>query len=159
MRLVDHETWIRVRLDLRDWWEKVWDANEAQSKFIDWDRGPFWWYDETKQHIITLKNWKMASYKVADTILVLPSSTDKRLWAIRKTTADLNIILRLNYKNRVKNREEAEERFSQWEKEVFWMITADRKTIATLDFVSWKKPIITEYPKDKTNIRFQAIAI
>lgn len=101
----------------------------------------------------------MTPYKVADTILVLPSSTDKRLWAIRKTAADLNIILRLNYKNRVKNREEAEERFSQWEKEVFWMITSDRKTIATLDFVSWKKPIITEYPKDKTNVRFQAIAI
>ena len=156
MRLLDHENWIRIRLDLREGWEKVYDANEAQKKFIAWDRGPFWWYDETKKYIITLKNWKMASYNTENTVLVLPDNVNKKIGAVRKTIADLNMVLRLNYSNRVENREEAEERFNNWEKEIFWFITADKKTIATLDFSRGGKPVIAEYPKDRTSVRYQA---
>ena len=156
MRLLDHEEWIRIRLDLREGWEKVYDANEAQNKFIKWESGPFWWYDESKKYIITLKNWKMASYNVDKTILVLPNNINTRIGAVRRTIHDLNMILRLDLKNRVNNRDEAEERFQNWEKEIFWLITPDNKTIATLDFSKGDKPIIAEYPKDRTSVRYHA---
>ena len=157
MRLIEHEKWIRIRLDLREWWEKVEDANEAQRKILAWDKGEFWWYDETKKHVITLKKWKMTPYKLADTILLLPTATDKRLGAIKKTAEDLDIVLRLDFKNRVKNRNEAAERAEHWEKSIFWLITPDKKTIATLDFSKGSRPIMVEYPRDKTNVRYRAV--
>ena len=157
MRLIEQEKWIRIRLDLRDWWEKVEDANEAQNKLVEWDHGPFWWYDEGRKHIITLKNWRMTPYNLTDTILVLPAAIDKKLWAIRKTAADLHIILRLDMNNKVKNREEAEERYENWENEVFWLVTPDRKTLVTLDFSKGWKPLMTEYPRDKTSVRYRAV--
>ncbi|MBR6907668.1 hypothetical protein IKN40_04120 [bacterium] len=53
----------------------------------------------------------MASYNVDKTILVLPNNINTRIGAVRRTIHDLNMILRLDYKNRVNNRDEAEERF------------------------------------------------
>ena len=156
MRLLDHESWIRIRLDLREGWEKVYDANEAQKKFIKWDRGPFWWYDESKQYVVTLKDWKIAPYNLSNTVLVLPQNVSKRIWTVRKTASDLNIILRLNISNKVQNWEEAEERYNNWEDGVFWLVTPDNSTIATLDFSKGDKPIISEYPKNRTNVRYQA---
>lgn len=156
MRLIEHEKWIRIRLDLREWWEKVEDANEAQRKLLAWDKGDFWWYDKTKEHVITLKHWKMTPYKLANTILLLPTSVDKRLGAIKKTAEDLDIVLRLDFKNKVENWNDASERAELWEKSVFWLITPDKKTIATLDFSKGGRPIITEYPRDKTNVRYRA---
>lgn len=156
MRLVDHENWIRIRLDLREGWEKVNDANEALKTLIRWDRGPFWWYDESKQYIVTLKDWKIASYNLSNVITVLPQNVSKRIWAVRKTASDLNIILRLNVNNKVQSWEEAEERYNNGEDGVFWLVTPDNSTIATLDFSKGDKPIIAEYPKDRTSIRYQA---
>lgn len=159
MKLIEQESWIRIRLNLSEGWERTNDANEAQRKLLAWDKGPFWWYDETKEYIITLKNWKFVPYKLSNTVVILPTTADKKISAIRKTVNDLNFILKLNYKNRVKNWAEAQARAEAWEKEIFWLITEDKKTIATLDYTKWDKPIIADYPRDKTNVRYQRVAI
>jgi hypothetical protein len=49
-------------------------------------------------------------YKLSNTVVTLPSTADKKISAIRKTVNDLNFILKLNYKNRVKNWAEAQAR-------------------------------------------------
>ena len=159
MTLIEQESWIRIRLDLRDGWEKTNDANEAQKKLLEWNKGPFWWHDESKEYIITLKNWKFTPYKLSNTMIALPTVADKRISAIRKTVNDLNFVLKLNFKNKVNNRAEAQRRFKEWEREVFWLITDDNKTIATLDYTKWDKPIIADYPRDKVSVRYQKIAI
>ena len=157
MRLAEQESWIRIRLNLNEGWEKTNDANEAQRKLLEWNKGPFWWYDESREYIITLKNWKFVPYKLSNTVIALPTTADKRISAIRKTVNDLNFVLKLDYKNKVSNWAEAQTRAKAWEKEVFWLITKDKKTIATLDYTKWDKPIIADYPRDKTNVRYHAI--
>ena len=60
MRLIEQESWIRIRLNLSEGWERTNDANEAQRKLLAWDKGPFWWYDEAKEDNSTgsdMKNW------------------------------------------------------------------------------------------------------
>lgn len=150
---------LESKLDLREWWEMVKDSNEAQSRILSWEKWPFYWYDESKEWIITLDNGLYLPYKVSETNVILPSEsgelTEKMWKKILNTLKKYKIKLNYNYK--VEDSAEAYRRAKAWEKEKFWFVSEDKSTIRVLDFSKWEKPAMMDYPIKETKITYDAV--
>jgi len=61
MRTINQRETMGAALDLMDWWEMVCNSKEAQDRILRWEKWPFFWFDENKEWIITLKDKKIHS--------------------------------------------------------------------------------------------------
>lgn len=160
MESIKQRNRVKKNLDLSEWWEKVSNAAEAQDRILKWEKWSFYWHDESKQWIITLKDGMFVPYKVSETVITLPSS-DK----VRKGTSGrlVNTLkkkrIKLNVRNRVKDSAEAFQRAKNWEKEEFWYVSENWKLVRTLDFSKWEKPRMTEYPRKDIEIAYETVEL
>jgi len=159
MTKINQRNVVESKLDLREWWEMLKDSNEAQSRVLSEEKWQFYWYDESKQWIITLHNGLYLPYKVSETNVILPSKsgefTEKMWKKILNTLKKYKIKLNYNYK--VEDSADAYNRGKAWEKETFWFISEDKSTIRVLDFTKWEKPVMTDYPIKETKITYDAV--
>ena len=164
---IEQRNTMRSRLDLREWWERCDDAIEAQDRMLRWEKWPFYRYNdnESREYIITLKDWVYMPYKLSETTLLLPLESDAIRWKAKGEIA-LNNLKRYKYKvkldvrNRVKNAAEAREKAEAWEHKKFWFLSEDKVTLAILDFSKWiDKPRMEEYPFKETKIEYYTIEL
>lgn len=159
---IEQRNVVKSTLDLREWWEMVKDSSEAQSRVLWWESWPFYWYDESKQWIVTLKDGQFVPYKLSETKVVLPDTDEaavkngiggRVLDTLKKSR------IKLNYKNKVKDAAEAYKRVEAWEKGKFWFVSEDGSAIRTLDFSGWEKPVMADYVVKETEITYDAMEL
>lgn len=161
MTKINQRNAMESKLDLREWWEMLKDSNEAESRVLSWEKWPFYWYDESKQWIITLQNGLYLPYKVSETHVILPleaESIKKNTWKILLNSLK-KYKIKLNYTYKVKDSAEAFTRVKTWEKAKFWFISEDKSTIRVLDFTKWGKPEMSDYPVKETKITYNTMEI
>ena len=148
-------------LDLRTWWKQI-EKDEIETIMNSKDNWSYWWFNEDKTWITTLKSWKITNYKVNETEILVDETCKIPSNFGEKTKSEVLIDLFLSPENKVKDARDAYEkaRYSNKEIPVFWFTSKWKDpAVIVLDFSQWKKPKITSYPLDKYNLKMKVVKI
>lgn len=146
-------------LDLREWWwELVDDISNVEEIINNHKKWSFYWFrtdKDGKEWIVTLKDWKSDQYKLSETDIFYPLNTLEQQWIqisrrLSDTLGKNRIELDDTYK--VHNIFEAMNRGKAWENEKFWFYNPEKTKIIIVDFTNWKKPRISDYKTEETEI-------
>ena len=151
----------KISLDLR-WCRKEINQKAVEHIINSKDMWNYWWFNEDKKWITTLKNWKITHYRTNEIDILLDEKDEDSGNVTQETKSEVLIDLFLSPENKVRNTMEAFEKAKYSNKTpIFWFISKwkARKAVIVLDFSKWKKPKETVYPLDKYNLKMKAVKI
>lgn len=145
-------------LDLREWWQHVSKKN-VEHIINNKDMGSYWWFNEDKTIITTIKQWKITNYKVCETDIIFRKKTEIKSKITQAIWPELLEDLLLDPTCEVKSALEAREKVKISDNKKFWFKSKDGKMVTTIDFSNWDKPKIRKYPLNKYDIKQKTIQI
>ena len=122
----------------------------------------YWWFNEDKTWITTLKNWEITHYRTNETEILLDKKDENSSDVKQEIKSEVLMDLFLNPENKVENTREAFEKAKYSNKTpIFWFVSKwkAKKAVIVLDFSKWKEPKETVYPLDKYNLKMKAVKI
>lgn len=150
---------IKKTLDLREWRKHI-DKKDAEYIINNEDKWNYWWFNEGKTRITTLKEWKLTNYKTSETEILYVKTSDKNCDIEQKVKSEVLTDLFLSPDCKVRNTAEAYEKAKYSDKSIFWFISKGKwDSVIVLDFSQWKKPKRTVYPLNKYNLKMKVIKI
>jgi hypothetical protein len=158
------ESWniITRKLDLSEWWEQI-KLSDVEFVIDNKDKWNYWWFNEDKTRLTTLKDWKISNYKLEDTEIVFNEDSKVEISHIKQdTNSKILLDLYLTPDNQVKCSKEAYEKAKYFSnKTMFWFVTKwKNKAVKVYDFSdSLEKPEIKTYPLDEYKIKMTAVKI
>ena len=154
------ESWnITRKLDLSEWWEQI-KLSDVEFVIDNKDKWNYWWFNEDKTRLTTLKDWKISNYKVEDTEIVFDENSKEEVSHIKQdTNSKILLDLYLTPNNQVKNSREAYKKAKFLSnKTIFWFI--ENNDVKVYDFSnSLEKPEIKAYSLDEYKIKMAAVNI
>lgn len=146
-------------LDLREWWEQI-EQKDIEKIINNKDKWSYWWFNEDKTWVSTIKKWKVSNYRVNEIEILLNETSEKVSEIQQETKSEILTDLFLSPENRVKNTAAAYQRARYSDQRTFWFISAgNNKAIIVLDFSKWGSPKRTVYPLSKYNIKMKPVKI
>ena len=150
---------IKKTLDLREWWKQIKQKN-VEKIINKKDKWKFWWFNEDKKRITTLRGWKVNNYKASEIEVLFVENTEKIDDIDQWTKSEILMDLLLSPDNQVKCTMDAYKKARFSNKTTFWFITKwQEKAVVVMDFSQWKRPKVTKYPLDKYKLKMKPVNI
>ena len=151
----------QVQLDLtEDGWKHI-DKNDVESIINKKDKWSFWWFNDDKTFVVTLRNGKVDNYKVSESEILFPEIEDEVDHVKEDVKSDILFSLELDPTAEVKDTRDAFEKAKWSDKKVFWFYSkwTHRKAVVVLDFSKGKKPKVVSYPLVTTNVKKKVVKV